>query len=80
VYQDKNYLANLKTGIRTGFDNKLGKIKEFQVTCKTCDKEFAVNERESQFPIKEKYYCSKSCANSRTRSKPNYKVIRCSKD
>lgn len=43
---------------------KLGNIKEFDVTCCKCGKIFKVKEREKQFPIKEKYFCSVTCRNS----------------
>lgn len=46
--------------------NELGKLKKFKVTCSNpkCGKEFFVEEREKQFPLKEKYFCCRSCANS----------------
>lgn len=47
---------------------KFGLFKEFTVKCERCGKEFTVNEREKLFPQKEKYFCSRSCANSRTHS------------
>ena len=37
----------------------------FIVTCKKCGKQFEVLEEEKTFPKKEKYFCSRSCANSR---------------
>lgn len=43
------------------YNNLLGKLKFFKVVCYTCKKEFKVKEREKQFPIKEKYFCSVSC-------------------
>lgn len=48
-----------------GIDNKLGKLKDFIVECKKCKKEFSTTERSKQFPKKDNYYCSRSCANSR---------------
>ena len=41
-----------------------GELKKFTVVCAKCNKEFEVEEREKEFPLKEKYYCSRSCANS----------------
>lgn len=35
------------------------------VKCFNCEKEFQVLEKINSFPTKEKYYCSRSCANSR---------------
>ena len=42
--------------------------KEFEVVCKNCGKKFFVVEEENKFPIKEKYFCSRSCANTRYHS------------
>jgi hypothetical protein len=47
-------------------DKKYGIFKNFTVFCYKCGKDFEVNEREIFFPEKEKYYCSRSCSNSRT--------------
>lgn len=57
--------------IRRSFelDKKLGKITEFQVECFKCGKPFKVKERKKQFPKKKKYFCSKSCASSRSGNK-----------
>ena len=41
---------------------------EFEVTCAKCGKIFKVLEPIDKFPKKEKYYCSRSCANSRIRT------------
>ena len=49
-------------------NKKLGEIKDFKVVCETCGNEFIVQEREKQFPKKEKYFCSRSCANKRIHS------------
>lgn len=40
--------------------------KSFIVTCYKCGKTFEVIEDENKFPTKTKYFCSRSCANSRT--------------
>lgn len=45
-------------------ENKLGNIKSFSVNCYNCGKQFIVDEREKQFPSKEKYFCCRSCSNS----------------
>ena len=47
------------------FNEKHGQLKEFKVNCKKCGKEFIVKEFENDFPTKEYYFCSRSCANSR---------------
>ena len=45
--------------------SKNGYIKTYKVICFKCGKEFEVKEREKTFPNKEKYFCSRSCANTR---------------
>ena len=52
------------------FNNELGEIKKYKVVCSNpkCKKEFYVEEREKQFPMKEKYFCCRSCANSHERT------------
>lgn len=50
--------------------------KKFKVECKTCGKEFEVLEEESKFPKKEKYFCSRSCANTRHHSNETKEKIR----
>lgn len=46
-------------------DKKYGEYKKFKVKCFKCGKNFDVVEREKLFPKKEKYYCSRGCANSK---------------
>lgn len=43
---------------------KKGELKDFTVNCCKCGKEIIVQERELEHPKKEKYYCSRNCANS----------------
>lgn len=51
-------------------------IKEFTVKCKNCGKEFTVFEDEYKFPIKgDKYFCCRSCANTRHHSKETKEKI-----
>ena len=50
--------------INKRFDDELGEITDFEVVCNCCENNFIVKERKKQFPLKEKYYCSRSCANS----------------
>lgn len=45
-------------------DTKYGTIKEFDVNCFVCNEKFKVSERTNIFPSKDKYYCSRKCANS----------------
>ena len=56
--------ANLKKAQQKRVESKLGKLKDFSVNCHNCDTQFEVTEREKQFPSKDKYFCSTSCANT----------------
>lgn len=58
------------------FNEELGEIKKYKVTCfnPKCKKEFYVEEREKQFPLKEKYFCCRSCANSHERTEESKKL------
>lgn len=71
--------SELKIARRLSLDKKLGHIKIFDVTCAKCEKDFRVEEREYQFPKKEKYYCSISCRNNRqewwNNNASNYRTI-----
>lgn len=50
-------------------NKRWGEVKNFEVVCNKCNKKFNVEERSKLFPKKKKYYCSRSCANSRNWSK-----------
>lgn len=57
--------------------NKIyGEIKEFKVKCNCCNCDVSIQEREKLFPKKEKYFCSKSCANKRKHSKETKEKIK----
>jgi len=57
-------------------NNRYGEIKEYDVLCNNCGEEFKVKERERLYPMKNKYYCSRSCANSRVHSEETKDKIR----
>jgi hypothetical protein len=46
-------------------NKRFGEFENYTVTCFSCKKQFSVIERSNLFPKKEKYYCSRSCANKR---------------
>lgn len=54
--------------IKRGQITRFGEFKIFKVTCSKCGQEIEVKEREKLHPQKEKYYCSRKCANSHTRT------------
>lgn len=45
-------------------NTRYGVLKEFSVKCFSCDKEVIISERERLFPKKDRYFCSRKCANS----------------
>ncbi len=55
---------NVKHALQSKYEMRVCEIKEFEVKCECCEKMFIVKEREKVFPKKEKYFCSRSCANS----------------
>lgn len=55
---------NIKIKVNERIESELGPIRQFEVVCFTCSSEFLVEEREKQFPLKERYFCSRNCANS----------------
>ena len=55
---------NIKIKSKERVTESLGKLKNFHVECYACNKSFTVKERENQFPKKDKYFCSRNCANS----------------
>jgi len=61
----RNDTTNLSLAQIKFNEEKLGKLKKFKVKCHNCNSDMIVTEREKQFPKKEKYFCSRSCANSR---------------
>jgi hypothetical protein len=53
---------------KKGHIKRFGDFKIFKVNCFKCGKKFEISEREKLYPQKEKYYCSRSCANTRKHS------------
>ncbi len=68
INQNKDYNKQSDKTQKTKKKNfliKNGELKDFKVICHKCSNELTTSEYEFRFPIKEKYYCSRSCANSR---------------
>lgn len=61
--KDNSYI-NVRKKQKEYFDLKLGDYKNYTITCDRCESLFDVKEREKLFPEKEKYFCSRKCANS----------------
>lgn len=57
--------SSLSKSVNKFYLGKIGEIKDYDVNCGKCNKLFIVKERETKFPSKDKYFCSRSCANSR---------------
>lgn len=62
---NRNNTENIQVAVAQAFDDKLGESTKFQVVCKRCAQPFVVEERAKQFPKKNAYFCSRSCANAR---------------
>ncbi len=54
----------LKIKLAERIDKDFGPLTNYDVTCHTCNTDFIVEERSKSYPRKEKYFCSRSCANS----------------
>ena len=50
--------------LQGGHDKKFGVLKEFIVRCDHCHIDVVVKERELQFPKKDRYFCTRRCANT----------------
>lgn len=63
----ENYRSNkkLSDAVKASVVKKYGQEKTYQITCFKCEKLFDIVERENVYPSKDKYYCSRQCANSR---------------
>ncbi len=57
------YAKRISIALLKNYDKKQGEIVTEEVCCERCSKKFEVSFRKSK--RKEKYYCSRSCANSR---------------
>lgn len=68
-YDDKRYKDKISKAASEKRLKKLGEKTSHLVNCYKCKKDFSVIEYENKFPSKEKYFCSLSCANSKTHSK-----------
>ena len=78
--QKESMGKNLSDANYKFYDKKFGKLAKYDVLCYKCKKVFFVEEREKKFPEKEKYYCSRSCANARIHSDKTKKRIKDSID
>ena len=66
-------IEKIKKRAEENLNEKRGELKKFTVYCAKCGKPFEVEEREKEFPLKEKYYCSRSCANTHKRTEESKK-------
>lgn len=64
----KSTVEKVKKALEDKITSEKGELKKFKVTCAKCGREFEVEERAKDFPSKEKYYCSRTCANSHERT------------
>ena len=72
----KSAPTNVYSQAKIKADNaRLGQYNVYSVKCSKCGKLVEVRERSTKFPSKQKYYCSRSCANSRNISKLHLRQI-----
>jgi len=71
----RNDTQNIKLGALKKIDSKYGKLTIFKVNCHNCSNIFNVEERKYKFPSKKKYFCSRSCANTRHHSEETKRKI-----
>lgn len=75
--RSKDVLESFRTKTKLRLDKRYGPFKEYQKKCHLCSLGFSVTERELKHPEKEKYFCSRACANNRGKmSKETKKKIR----
>lgn len=67
-YKSESYKKNHHNGLITRYNKQYGVHTDYEVKCHKCGKNFTVNERAKKFPKKEKYFCTRSCANSRVQT------------
>jgi len=70
--------ASLKSSNRAlnHYTKVYGEYKDFDVTCCVCNKHFIIKDREFKFDKNKKYFCSRSCANTRHHSEETKEKIR----
>ena len=74
-YRDDSYKNKIKQTVKEKNNKIFGSFNNFAVKCDKCHSKFFVVEREKQFPKKEKYFCSRSCANSHSVSAAHRKKV-----
>lgn len=63
-YNGKYHCEEYKNSVQVSINKRYGELLRFNVKCAKCESIFEVKERELSFPSKEKYFCSRTCANS----------------
>ena len=71
----KKFKEKLSATLKENGMVKHGQLKIFEVECTTCHTQFQVQEFEKDFPSKERYFCSRSCANSYSGKQANRRNI-----
>lgn len=67
-YKSESYKKNHHDALIKRYDIQDGVYTDYEVRCHKCGKNFTVNERAKKFPRKERYFCTRSCANSKVHS------------
>ena len=68
-------VSNNKISKLKRYELKYGEKKTFSVRCYKCDLTFQIIENELKFPKKDKYFCSRFCANSRQHSEETKNIM-----
>lgn len=71
----KKFKEKLSNTLKENVILKHGQLKTYEVECETCHKKFQVKEFENDFPSKDRYFCSRSCANSYSAGFANHENI-----
>jgi len=71
---DKGIKNNKLTKLKN-YQIKFGTNKEFEINCYKCLKSFFISEPEFKHPLKEKYFCNRSCANSRQHNTTTKRIM-----
>jgi len=64
-YGDPGFKRKISDASKERYDSLLGPYTTYKVECYKCGKPFNVVERQSYYPSKDRYYCSRKCANTR---------------
>jgi hypothetical protein len=74
-YNDPAYQEKISLALKCTYEKIKAPKNSFVVSCTTCQKEIVVVEGVDKFPSKQKYFCSRGCANKREFTEERNKKI-----